>query len=165
MATQVSLRSHGYASCNDDATRHKALVTAITAHGKESVRDRLNYVTKLCTEMSSGNCENMQKDVEWLDASFGTKSLDIVKLSKYGYCTKMDVMARHKALQSAIEAVGKDKVVDRLTQVIPLVSNNKKTILENDMFLLKSHVGDTFQIVQSLVCVRDTISKLIKTLS
>lgn len=124
----ISLRDFGYSTADTQSRRHAALNAAVRARGRNAVLDRLRYVSELCSNNDSGVV--MHEDLGWL-----SDAEDTVRLSTYGYSTKLPLVQRQTALEAAVNAVGKAKVVQRLQQVVGFNENSddKRDVLQNDL--------------------------------
>jgi hypothetical protein len=142
----ISLRNFGYSTADTQSRRRVALNTAVRVRGRAAVLDRLRFVSELCAHNDSGAV--MKDDLVWLSDE------DTLRLSSYGYSTKLPVLQRQDALRSAVNAVGRDKVVQRLDQVVKLnESATKKDVLQTDLDWVRPSASQTVPAVTSDVDV------------
>lgn len=131
----VSLRNFGYASMSPICSRQLALNTASVVHGKDAVIARLAVVTDFNTNVNIK--KNMQDDMNWLTSmQIPLIDIPVMRLSSYGYSTKLSSPNRQQALKRAIAVNGKDVVIARLKYLIPLIritQFNKKMTISDDL--------------------------------
>jgi hypothetical protein len=144
----ISLRSYGYSVHNSDNIA--VLKRAVDERGYDAVFKRLNYVISLqgnddvikimkndlqvLTMMEKSNTPNKQI----IPNTPNKKNIMVyktgIKLSSFGYDTILSNKERYHALKKGIKMVGKNKILNRLIEVLGLTKNNiKKNIFENDI--------------------------------
>lgn len=143
--SSISLRSFGYSSSASEDSRRVALQKAINHHGFDAVEARLDEV------LSFNYNANMEDDWEWMNIMkpqpviATPPPIASVRLSTFGYSTKLPDIVRQKCLNKAVQQVGLTETVKRLEEVADLAAPNmnKKNVLLADKIWLTTQKVST----------------------